>query len=166
MAVGSENVINVVIPVVARFGIASDKEEVIVDNPIVLTPSIFLYVIDDIPDISTMSPSERPWGTVDKPVTLPSSIENSKLSTIVFVVPTDTIGCPVIWPTLAVIVASLKFILSLTLYPVPDSLTVTFVIVEESTPLTFIIAFEFKESSSKGYLLNSSFNPKWVTFLL
>ena len=142
------------IPVVARFGIASDKEEVIVDNPIVLTPSIFLYVIDDIPDISTMSPPERPWGTVDTPVTLPSSIENFKLLTTVFVVPTDTIGCPIIWSILAVIVASLKFNLSFTLYPVPDSLTVTFVIVEESTPSTFIIAFEFKESSSKGYLLN------------
>ena len=58
--VGSENVINVVIPVVARFGIASDKEEVTVDNPMVLTPSIFLYEIEDIPDISTMSPPERP----------------------------------------------------------------------------------------------------------
>ena len=52
--------INVVIPVVARFAIASDKPEVTVDNPMVLTPSIFLYEIEDIPDISTMSPPERP----------------------------------------------------------------------------------------------------------
>ena len=166
LTVGSENVMNVVIPVVARFAIASDKPEVTVDNPMVLTPSIFLYEIEDIPDISTMSPPERPWGTVDKPVTSPSSIENFKLSTIVFVVPTDTIDLPTISSTLAVIVASLKVNISFTLYPVPDSLTVTFVIVEESTPSTFIIAFEFNESSSKGYLLNSSFNPKWVTFLL
>ena len=150
LAVGSENVINVVIPVVARFGIVSDKEEVTVDNPIVLTPSIFLYVIDDIPDISIISPLERPWGTVDTPVTLLSSIENFKLLISVFVVPTDTIGCPITWSTLAVIVTSLKFILSLTLYPVPDSLIVTLVIVEVLTPSTLTIAFEFSESSSKG----------------
>ena len=150
LTVGSENVTNVVIPVVVSIAIASDKEEVTVDNPIVLTPSIFLYVIDDIPDISTISPSERPWGTVDTPVTLPSSMENFKLLTIVFVVPTATIGCPLIWSTLAVIVASLKFILSLTLYPVPDSLTVTLVTVEVLTPSTLTIAFEFSESSSNG----------------
>ncbi len=102
MVVGSRKVINVVIPVVARFAIGSDKEEVIVDNPMVLTPSIFLYLIEDIPDISTISPPERPCGTVDKPVTSPSSIENFKLSMIVLVVPTDTIVLPTISSTLAV----------------------------------------------------------------
>ena len=107
--------INVVIPVVVSIAIASDKPEVTVDNPIVLTPSIFLYEIDDIPDISTMSAPERLWGTVDKPVTLPSSIENFKLSTIVFVVPTDTIDLPTISSTLADIVGSLKVNLSFTL---------------------------------------------------
>ena len=39
---GSIKEINVVIPVAARFPIGSDKAEVIVDNPIVLIPSIFL----------------------------------------------------------------------------------------------------------------------------
>ena len=34
--------IKVVIPVVARFGIASDRPDVTVDSPIVMTPSIFL----------------------------------------------------------------------------------------------------------------------------
>ena len=63
-------------------------------------------------------------------------MENLKLSTSVFVVPTDTIDFPIIWSTLADIVTSLKFILSLTLYPVPDSLIVTLVIVEVSMPST------------------------------
>ena len=85
---------------------------------------------------------------------------------IILVVPTDTNVLPITSLTLATIVASLKFIPSLTLYPVPDSTTLTEVIVEDSIPSTLIFAFEFKESSSKGYLLNSSFNPKWVTFLL
>ena len=40
--VGSIKEINVVIPVAARFPMGSDKAEVTVDNPIVLTPSIFL----------------------------------------------------------------------------------------------------------------------------
>ena len=40
--VGSIKEINVVIPVAARFPMGSDKAEVIVDNPIVLIPSIFL----------------------------------------------------------------------------------------------------------------------------
>ena len=69
---------------------------------------------------------------------------------IVLVVPTDTNVLPITWLTLASIVASLKFILSLTLYPVPESITLTEVIVEDSTPFTLIFAFEFKESSSKG----------------
>ena len=97
-----------------------------------------------------MSPPESWCGIVDTPVTLPSSIENFKLSTIVLVVPTDTIDLPITWSTLAVIDGSLKFILSLTLYPVPESTTLIDVIVDELIPSTLITAFEFKESSSKG----------------
>ena len=105
LIVGSEKVTKVVIPVFPK---ASDKLEVSVDTPIVLTPSIFLYVIEDIPDISTISSSESPWGTVDTPVILSSSTENLRLSTSVFVVPTDTIDLPLIWSTLADMVTSLK----------------------------------------------------------
>ena len=42
LIVGSKKEIKVVIPVVARFGITSDRPDVTVDSPIVMTPSIFL----------------------------------------------------------------------------------------------------------------------------
>ena len=90
-------------------------------------------MVDDIPEISTISPPESPCGIVDTPVTSPSNIENFKLSTIVLVVPIDTIGLPIIWSTLAVIVGLLKFILSLTLYPVPELTILIDVIVDENS---------------------------------
>jgi len=42
LTVESRNATKVVIPLVARLGIFSDKPDVTVDTPIVLTPSIFL----------------------------------------------------------------------------------------------------------------------------
>ena len=105
---------------------------------------------EDIPEISTTSPSKSPCGMVDTPVTLPLITENFKLSIIVLVVPTDTMDLPITWSTLAVIVGSLKFILSLTLYSVPELITPIDVIFDESIPSTLIFAFEFKESSSNG----------------
>ena len=56
---GSEKVINVVIPTL-DIGNEVDIEEATVDTPIILTPSIFLYFVDDIPLISTTSPSSNP----------------------------------------------------------------------------------------------------------
>ena len=59
-------------------------------------------------------------------------------------------GLPITWLTLAVIVGSLKSILSLTLYSVPESTTLTDVIFDDSIPSTLIFAFEVKGSSSNG----------------
>ena len=114
LRVGSEKVINVVIPALT-VAIEVDIEEATVDTPIILTPSIFLYFVDDIPVISTTSPSSNPWGIVDKPVTFSSDTENFKLLTTVFVVPTETIVLPKTSSTLADIVGSVNFIWSFTL---------------------------------------------------
>ena len=114
LRVGSEKVINVVIPALT-VAIEVDFEAATVDTPIILTPSIFLYFVDDIPVISTTSPSSNPWGIVDKPVTFSSDTENFKLLTTVFVVPTETIVLPKTSSTLADIVGSVNFIWSFTL---------------------------------------------------
>ena len=82
---------------------------------IILTPSKVLYFVDDIPLISITSPSNNPWGMVDKPVILSLNTENFKLLTIVLVVPTETIGFPKTSLTLDDIVGSLKFNISFTL---------------------------------------------------
>ena len=103
---------------------------------------------------------------MENPVTWPSITENVKLFTIVFVVPTDTIDLPITWLTLADILGLLKFILSLTLYKFPGSLTLILVILDALVPSTSISAFESKESYKIGYLLFSSFNPKCDIFLL
>ena len=60
LIVESEKVKNVVIPAVDVFGIEVDIEEVTVDTPIILTPSKFLYFVDDMPLISITSPSSNP----------------------------------------------------------------------------------------------------------
>jgi len=115
LIVESEKVKNVVIPAVDVFGIEVDIEEVTVDTPIILTPSKFLYFVDDIPLISITSPSSNPWGIVDNPVIFSSDTENFKLLTAVLVVPTETMGFPKTSFTLDDIVGSLKFNLSFTL---------------------------------------------------
>ena len=115
LIVESEKVKNVVIPAVEVFGIEVDIEEVTVDTPIILTPSKFLYFVDDIPLISITSPSSNPWGMVDKAVIFSSDTENFKLLTTVLVVPTETMGFPKTSFTLDDIVGSLKFNLSFTL---------------------------------------------------
>ena len=114
LIVESEKVTNVVIPAAGAF-IEVDIEEITVDTPIILTPSIFLYFVEEIPIISTTSPSSNPWGIVDKPTIFSSDTENFKLLTIVLVVPTETKDFPKTSITLADIVGSLKFSLSSTL---------------------------------------------------
>ena len=114
VTVESEKVKNVAIPELDD-GNEVDIEEFTVDTPIILTPSKFLYFVDDIPLISTTSPSSNPWGMVDKPVIFSSDTENFKLLTTVLVVPTETIGFPKTSLTLDDIVGSLKFNISFTL---------------------------------------------------
>ena len=58
LRVGSEKVINVEIPTL-DIGNEVDIEDVTVDTPIILTPSKFLYFVDDIPLISITSPSSN-----------------------------------------------------------------------------------------------------------
>ena len=51
-----------------EFRIVDAVETVTVDNPITLNPSIFLYAVDDIPAISTISLLVRLCGIVATPV--------------------------------------------------------------------------------------------------
>ena len=133
-----------------EFRIVDAVETVTVDNPITLNPSIFLYAVDDIPAISTISLLVRLCGIVATPVTTPSKTENSIFSITVFVVATDTISLPETSLISAFTVKSLKLSLSPTLYEDPASFMVISVIFELFKSLTLILVCEFKGSDNKG----------------
>ena len=86
-----------------------------VPTPTEVKPSMFLYEAEPIPEISTISPSEKPCGMVVTPVTtLPFTLKIVFFNTT-SLVPMDTIFSPRTCSTSTSIDGSLKLICSPTL---------------------------------------------------